>query len=72
VRNLRQEVVKEVTHQPVFPAVNADNLPDMLIKVMYGQVAVQDLLAEEIGMQISCLFYDIETRKDSGRCIHPA
>ena len=44
----------------------------MGIEIVGHQVAVKDLLAEEIGMQVCCLLGDIELFQDLFWCKHPA
>ena len=69
---LRQLVIEQIAHQPALPAVHTGNVPDMVIEIVRGQVLVQDLLAEEIGMQVCCLLDDIERGENGFRRIDPA
>jgi len=64
VCHLRYQIIKECAHQPALLSVCPDNVPDMFVAIMSGQVRVQDLLAEEIRMEVCGLFYGVKLRKN--------
>ena len=49
MRQLRHQLIEEIAHQPAFPAVRSNDLPDMGIGIVGGEVAVRRIYLPQIS-----------------------